>query len=1721
MQKTIPQKDSVLRAVPILALFGLIAGFVFTLHTQATEDPTTDPAVVLGLWATYNTGSSGFPHNTVTSSAVDGQERLWIGTLGGGIGMFDGAVWTSYTVLNTGGGLASNNISSLAASGDLVFVGTVGAGVSVYDSLSNNWTTYDTGNTSGLSSDTIEDIAIYGGTWWFATHAGLTRSFLVGNLRLWYTYTTVNSNLSDDDVLTLSLDSLGRLWIGTCGGGVDRFYDSAWVNWNSGTSGLPADCVRESVIAQDGARWFAISTTGDIHKGVVRFDGSNWVHYTPQNGDPLDGFIVELAADQANRVWMASSQGLTVFEPDAPAPRWNTYQTDDGLASNSLATVIVNGERVWAGTIGAGASVFDLNWQTLDTGTSGLVHNFVYTVLLDPGTAWFGTNGGLNRFDGTAWTTYTTSGGTLPHNQVLAIAKDGVGNYWFGTAGGIAIYDGAAGWTYQDTSNGLPHNQVNALALDSDDRMWAGTMAGAALYDGGWVVFDSSNTPLTSDNVQNLALDSQKRMWIATNGGGIGVFDGAKWEMHTSANGLPGDSVTALVSDGLGNMWAGTWGAGVGMYDGNTWTTYTTTDGLPSDVIQHLAADSLGRVWATTDDGGVALWSGIGWKTLNLRNSGLADEDVLAAGADAIGGAWFGTQGSGVSVRGSFFASIGLPTPVITGFDPTSGPAGTVVTLFGAGFDDRDPSENTVRLGLSEGLGTGLAVSSVTSTTLQIEIPPYAYTGFFHVRTGGGLGSSADQFTVLPGISDFDPQGGSPGQAVTIYGGNLQMISQVYFTQSFTPAEIVSQDPYHIQVRVPSDAVSGPIMLIDSGNNNIFTDDDFTVTQLEILGAELNQGLAGYPLIAGKDTVVNVFLGSSSILYPAYLDGVSLDVKDASGTVVYSPTAWLYNTQISVADPIASTQNGTAVFRIPGEFIPSLSPSGTKYTFTISAWIFFAGGTTEVAQFELTSNFKKPGALWNLPPDGSLHLLVMGIEDSFDFADSYSAYLGGLSTLSRLLPIPEGIGSNGGLQVTILPGRLRIPNYNCEPGDTDSWNIGTNSVRTDLVLGLLEFRRVLHNHPPFIPFPVGWSPAIMGFIHNNCTIGGTTGMAVTWPIGSSIVTLNDGQTGPTAAQELAHTFGRVPPWAPNRCLPTSGCSGGGGLTDAHSIFTVAAPVGARAYNIFTGQNISNNNPSVMSNDAGGQTDSNVLFEIGDYTCLSQWPVLCTGAIFGSVPVSAQMNLMAGTAAPASPQDNQDFVLVGFLGDESVEITDSFLSPAGSESTLIAGDEYYLVFLQGSEVLASDPFDPPIGRTHGSPDDPVDAAPLTLVRPFPAGTDRVEIRHHETVLASIEPGVAAPSITLLTPNGGESYGADEDVLVDWEASDPDGDLLTYAVSYSSDDGATYIVAAAGLTETQYLWNTAWAAGSDQALIQVTASDGFHTASDASDAAFSVAGHPPMVAIVGLEDGHVFSQHDLILLEGLALDLEDGTLSGNALNWRSDRDGSLGQGETVTVGLSLGEHTITLDATDDDGNLVSDQVTIEVQRDFDRDGLLDGYEDIYVSLNFWDPTDATADGDGDGLINLDEAFYGCHPEQPDTDGDGANDSVEVAAGSDCADNTSLPQSPDLAIGPTTLAFTDQVGGPAPDARGIEIANVGGGVLAWSADADSAWITLSPQTGTGTAVVEVSVDTSGLAPGEYEGAVTISGGPATANSPQTVTVELTLLPGEYSIYLPVALK
>jgi hypothetical protein len=258
---------------------------------------------------------------------------------------------------------------------------------------------------------------------------------------------------------------------------------------------------------------------------------------------------------------------------------------------------------------------------------------------------------------------------------------------------------------------------------------------------------------------------------------------------------------------------------------------------------------------------------------------------------------------------------------------------------------------------------------------------------------------------------------------------------------------------------------------------------------------------------------------------------------------------------------------------------------------------------------------------------------------------------------------------------------------------------------------------------------------------------------------------------------------------------------------------------------------------------------------------------------------------------------------------------------------IPGD--FAVVLKGSNgtELARYPFTP--GRLTD-----VNLLSVTEAVPYVERTSTVVLEGPEGVLKTIKASASNPSVTITAPSGGETIAGDT-VTVVWEATDPDSDTLTFVVQYSPDNGDTWKTVEPNVTDDSVVIDRANISASSQARFRVWVSDGINTASDETDATFTVPNRAPSATILSPEDGLAITVDQTLALIGDAYDVDDGPMGLEQLQWRSDVDGLLGNGERLTITkLSEGVHTITFQATDSAGAFATDSVKVTVVRDATR-------------------------------------------------------------------------------------------------------------------------------------------------------------------------------------------
>lgn len=208
-----------------------------------------------------------------TSLAEDARGRIFVGTEGSGVWMYNPrhAQWRQWTAQKSG--LADDNIYALAVDKKgRVWAGTLRNGVSVYNGL--RWRNYDVLN--GPLGERVFDIAVCptDGDVWIATNAGLAR---YSDQKDTWKYYTRADGLPSDQAQALGFDAKGNVYVATqCDGlamsdaaneyskwrvaGSSNVADVANANRLPTSRGLPSNLLNDVLVSQSNVVYVATNS---------------------------------------------------------------------------------------------------------------------------------------------------------------------------------------------------------------------------------------------------------------------------------------------------------------------------------------------------------------------------------------------------------------------------------------------------------------------------------------------------------------------------------------------------------------------------------------------------------------------------------------------------------------------------------------------------------------------------------------------------------------------------------------------------------------------------------------------------------------------------------------------------------------------------------------------------------------------------------------------------------------------------------------------------------------------------------------------------------------------------------------------------------------------------------------------------------------------------------------------------------------------------------------------------------------------------------------------------------------------------------------------------------------------------------------------------------------------------------------------------------------------
>lgn len=519
--------------------------------------------------------AASLANDIILALAEDGQGHIWVGT-DDGLDRLDPATGR-FTHFRAGQGPASallhNRIWSLYRdSRDTIWIGTqyglnyllpAEGTVHVVD-VPSRFADWLRGRTiSAIREDSARRL-------WVGVRKGL---LLIDEekkvIKAYGAATGDKRGLSNADVRTIVPSRRGDLWIGTYGGGLNRFdpdtetfevfrHDPVVL------SSLNSDYIVAGYEDATGVIWLGTDTAGAARFNPATRIFAHFRHHPIDKNSLLHSMVWAVFRDSRGMVWIGTEAGLSRL--DRKTGRYTHYRHAAGdptsIPEGSVVTIGEDPEGyIWVGA------------------ASGLAR-------LDPRTGKFRRY----KFE------YGSKEETLSANSVSTLAFDAEGRLWVGTLGGIFILDRTTG-SYRHLRHdptdpdSLSNNGVYVIHAASDGTMWVGTEEGLNRYNPATETFTKyqhrENDPasLSHDSILAILVDSGGTLWVGTSNG-LNRFDAVsgRFEHFTEKNGLPNNTIYGIQEDDTGQIWLST-NAGLARLDPRTGRvrTYRVTDGLQSN----------------------------------------------------------------------------------------------------------------------------------------------------------------------------------------------------------------------------------------------------------------------------------------------------------------------------------------------------------------------------------------------------------------------------------------------------------------------------------------------------------------------------------------------------------------------------------------------------------------------------------------------------------------------------------------------------------------------------------------------------------------------------------------------------------------------------------------------------------------------------------------------------------------------------------------------------------------------------------------------------------------------------------------------------------------------------------------------------------------------------------------------------------------------------------
>lgn len=544
------------------------------------------------------------------------------------------------------------------------------------------------GNVYGMSQDTQ-------GFLWFATGDGLSRhdGYAFRNFR----FDRNNpDSLAHNTVVAILPGRNGVLWLGTTGGGVDRF-DPATETFThyrhdpTSPTSLSSNSISRKGLVEDpqGVLWVATNDSG-LNRIDLRTGAVTYLRHDPQNANSLSSNNLESVYQDSERtLWIGTADaGLNRLDPVTGRVTRYTSRPEDPQTLPDPRVHAVHEDRAgrfWVLTSGGLAS--------LDRPTGRFTRHPIATGLRDAaslnavkdlhedaqGILWLGTEGaGVLKFDPAQrqlvqYKHDPSDPHSLRNNFISSFLEDPSGTLWVGTLGGGANKLSTRPPKFDrhrhgQNANSVADNFILSVFEDRNGIVWIGNDRTLNRWDRStntWRTFrndPNDPTSISNGSVTATQEDPDGTLWFGSYNGGLNRFDPRTSRFRayraspSNPHALSDDIIRALFRDSKGVLWAGGWNNGLSRFDRSSETFRQfrhdpgTPDSLGGGSVTDIYEDRAQTLWVATEGGGLNRFDPVTETFQRYRSdpknlASLPDDAVRVLLEDQRGRFWVGTSG--------------------------------------------------------------------------------------------------------------------------------------------------------------------------------------------------------------------------------------------------------------------------------------------------------------------------------------------------------------------------------------------------------------------------------------------------------------------------------------------------------------------------------------------------------------------------------------------------------------------------------------------------------------------------------------------------------------------------------------------------------------------------------------------------------------------------------------------------------------------------------------------------------------------------------------------------------------------------------------------------------------------------------------------------------------------------------------------------------------------